>query len=125
VHNRLLAALPRDDLAALAPHLEPVSLAIGQVLAEPGEPLAHVYFPETAIFSVINRMADGAAVEVGTVGNEGLVGLARCSRPRRARARRSPRSRARPSACRPPCSSRPSRRGPRSGACCTATRRRT
>ena len=76
VRNRLLAALPAEDLAALAPHLGPVSLAIGQVLAEPGEPLAHVYFPGTAIFSVINRMADGAAVEVGTVGNEGLVGLA-------------------------------------------------
>lgn len=76
VRNRLLAALPRDDVATLTPHLEPVSLAIGQILAEPGAVLAHVYFPETAILSVINRMADGAAVEVGTVGNEGLVGLA-------------------------------------------------
>jgi CRP-like cAMP-binding protein len=76
VRSRLLAALAPDDRAALEPHLEAVALAVGQVLAEPGEPLAHVYFPETAIFSVIHRMADGAAVEVGTVGNEGLVGLA-------------------------------------------------
>jgi CRP-like cAMP-binding protein len=76
VRNRLLAALAPEERTALVPHLEPVSLAIGEVLAEPGVPLAHVYFPETAILSVINRMADGAAVEVGTVGNEGLVGLA-------------------------------------------------
>jgi CRP-like cAMP-binding protein len=76
VHNRLLAALAADDLAALAPHLEEVTLGNGEVLAEPGEPLADIYFPETAIMSVINRMADGAGVEVGTVGNEGLVGLA-------------------------------------------------
>ncbi len=39
-------------------------------------PLAHVYFPETAVCSIIARMADGAGVEVGTIGNEGLVGLA-------------------------------------------------
>jgi CRP-like cAMP-binding protein len=76
VHNRLLAALAPDDLAALAPHLEEVTLGNGEVLADPGEPLADIYFPETAIMSVINRMADGAGVEVGTVGNEGLVGLA-------------------------------------------------
>ena len=76
VANRLLAALPAADRAALAPHLARATLAIGQVLAEPGQPLAHVYFPETAVCSIIARMADGAGVEVGTIGNEGLVGLA-------------------------------------------------
>ena len=50
--NRLLAAFPREDFAWLVPHLERVTLGIGQVLAEPGEPFAHVYFPETAIASV-------------------------------------------------------------------------
>ena len=74
--NRLLAALPPDDAAWLAPHLERVALEIGQVLAAPGEPYTHVYFPETAVVSVVNRMADGAGVEVGTIGNEGLMGLA-------------------------------------------------
>ena len=74
--NRLLAALPPDDAAWLAPQLERVTLEIGQVLAAPGAPFAHVYFPETAIASVVNRMADGAGVEVGTVGNEGMVGVA-------------------------------------------------
>lgn len=76
VHNRLLGALPDDDRAWLAPHLARVPLAVGDVLAEPGEVLAHVYFPETCILSVISRMADGGAVEVGTVGNEGMVDLA-------------------------------------------------
>lgn len=74
--NRLLGALPPEELAWLAPHLERVALEIGEVLAEPSEPLRHVYFPETAIVSVVNRMADGSAVEVGTVGNEGMVGVA-------------------------------------------------
>jgi CRP-like cAMP-binding protein len=74
--NRLLAALPPDDVAWFAPHLERVELEIGHVLAAPGEPFAHVYFPETAIASVVNRMADGAGVEVGTIGNEGMVGMA-------------------------------------------------
>ncbi len=75
VRNRLLAALAPEDRAALAPHLEPVALGVGQVLAGPGEAFAHVYFPETAVLSVIARMADGAGVEVGTVGNEGLAGV--------------------------------------------------
>ena len=76
VHNRLLGALPDEDRAWLAPQLTRVTLAIGDVLAEPGEVWAHVYFPETCILSVISRMADGGAVEVGTVGNEGMVDLA-------------------------------------------------
>ena len=74
--NRLLRALAPDALAALAPHLERVTLGNGQVLAESGVALGFAYFPETAVISMINRMADGAAVEVGTIGSEGLVGIA-------------------------------------------------
>jgi CRP-like cAMP-binding protein len=77
--NRLLSALARvapADAAWLAPQLEEVSLAIGQVLAAADEAFRHVYFPDTAVISVINRMADGGAVEVGTVGNEGIAGIA-------------------------------------------------
>ena len=73
--NRLLAALAPDDLASLAPHLESVALAIGQVVAEAGAAFSHVYFPDTAVLSVIARMSDGTGVEVGTVGNEGMVGV--------------------------------------------------
>jgi CRP-like cAMP-binding protein len=59
----------------LTTQIEPVELDLGQVVAESNEPFRHVYFPETAVFSVISRMADGA-VEVGTVGSEGMVGIA-------------------------------------------------
>ena len=45
------------------------------MLAEPDEALTHVYFPDTAVVSVVARMADGAEVEVGTIGNEGMVGI--------------------------------------------------
>jgi len=77
--NRLLASLTviaPADAAWLAARLEPATLDIGQVIGAAGEPFLHVYFPETAVFSVIARMADGAAVEVGTVGNEGMAGVA-------------------------------------------------
>jgi len=48
----------------------------GKVLSMAGEPHQHVYFPETAVASVISRMDDGSAVEVGTIGNEGMTGIA-------------------------------------------------
>ena len=83
--NRLLAALPPAVQAALRPSLSRVTLAAGEVLYGPGTPVTHVYFPETAVASVITVLADdgtaatgrmgGPAVEVGTVGCEGLVGL--------------------------------------------------
>jgi CRP-like cAMP-binding protein len=77
--NRLLAVLAvraPADAAWLASLREPVTLESGEVIAAAGEPFRHVYFPETAVLSLINRMADGAAVEVGTVGNEGIAGVA-------------------------------------------------
>lgn len=77
--NRLLAmltALAPAEFARLEPRLEPVALDAGHVAAAADGPFAHVYFPETAVFSVINHMADGAAVEVGTIGNEGFAGIA-------------------------------------------------
>jgi len=76
--NRLieaLAVLAPSDAAWVATQIEPVELDIGQLIASAGEPFRHVYFPETAVFSIISRMADGSAVEVGTVGNEGMAGV--------------------------------------------------
>lgn len=72
--NRLLAALPQDEYAWLEPHLEPVALHARDVLAKPDEPFHHVYFPDTAIISVVNPLR-GGMVEVGTIGNEGMAGL--------------------------------------------------
>ncbi|MDZ4117530.1 MAG: Crp/Fnr family transcriptional regulator [Xanthomonadaceae bacterium] len=75
-HNRLLAAMPAADFERLAAHLELVPLALGKVLYEPGEQLAHAYFPTTAIASLHYVMESGASTEIVGVGNEGFVGVA-------------------------------------------------
>jgi CRP-like cAMP-binding protein len=73
--NRLLAALPPDDLARLRPRLEAVELPFRKVLHAPGEPIEAVYFPETGYSSMLAYLEDGDAAEVGLVGNDGMVGL--------------------------------------------------
>jgi CRP-like cAMP-binding protein len=74
--NRLLAALPPAEYAALAPHLAPARWRAGEVIYRPGAPLRDAYFPLTGVASVVATMADGALVDAGTIGREGLVGLA-------------------------------------------------
>lgn len=74
--NRLLAALPPEDMARLLPQLAPVTFGLGDVLYEPDRPLAYLYFPTTAVVSLIYTMLDGTTVEMGLVGNEGVVGIA-------------------------------------------------
>lgn len=73
--NRLLDALPEGELERLGPDLEVVELGLREVLVGAGEPIRHVWFPIDGVCSVVATMADGQAVEVGTVGNEGMVGL--------------------------------------------------
>jgi CRP-like cAMP-binding protein len=74
--NHLLAALPRADLAALAPDLEPVAMRLGELLYEPGRPLRHAYFPTTGIVSLHYVTESGASAETAAVGHEGMVGVA-------------------------------------------------
>jgi CRP-like cAMP-binding protein len=76
VRNDLLAALPPDDFARLVPSLQPVRLDLKQVLHEPERPIEAAYFPESGMVSLVARLEDGAAQEVGIVGREGVVGLA-------------------------------------------------
>jgi CRP-like cAMP-binding protein len=73
--NRLLQLLPRPDFDALRPQLEAIALEYRQPLHEANQPLHHVYFPVTGVASLVNTMVDGLAAEVGTIGNEGIVGL--------------------------------------------------
>ncbi len=76
IRNRLLAALAPDDLARLRPHLEPISLGLGEVPTEPGRPIAHVLFPEAGIVSMIAVAPDKQRrIEAGMIGREGIVGL--------------------------------------------------
>lgn len=73
--NRLLAVLPSDVLARLSDHLELIEMPLGKVLYEPGGSLRYVYFPTTAIISVLYVMKDGASAEIAIVGNEGVLGI--------------------------------------------------
>lgn len=73
--NRLLAALAPDDFARLRPKLDHVSLPLKQVLLEPGEPIERVYFPEQGMVSLVTPLEDGAMIEIGVIGREGMVGV--------------------------------------------------
>ena len=73
--NALLAALPRDALENLFEHIELVALPFGKELFEYGCTLEHVYFPTTAIVSLLYVMEDGATTEIAVVGHEGVVGV--------------------------------------------------
>ncbi len=73
--NHLLAALPVEEFAHLEPHLEWVPMPLGHALYESGMQMRHVYFPTTAIVSLLYVMEDGASAEIAVVGNEGMVGI--------------------------------------------------
>lgn len=75
VANRLLAALPKKDYQRLLPELEQVTLTFGDILYEPGDTIAHVYFPESGIISLLSMVESQKVLEVGIVGNEGVAGL--------------------------------------------------
>ncbi len=74
--NHLLAALPAEEFARISPDLEPVSLQLGDVIYESGEQLEYIYFPTTAIISLLYIMENGSTAEIGMAGNDGLVGIA-------------------------------------------------
>jgi CRP-like cAMP-binding protein len=73
--NELLAALPETEWTRWQALLESVEMPLGQVLYEPGAGLSHVYFPTTAIVSLLYVMENGASAEIAVVGNEGIVGI--------------------------------------------------
>ena len=73
--NLLLAALPDAEWARWQPQLEPVDLPLGKVLYESGLKLNYVYFPTTAIVSLLYVLEDGASAQIAVVGFEGLVGI--------------------------------------------------
>ncbi|MEO8746334.1 MAG: Crp/Fnr family transcriptional regulator [Rhodanobacter sp.] len=73
--NQLLAALPPEDLARLAGHLEPIQLVLGEMLYAPGQPQPWVYFPDGAIISLLYVMENASSAEIAIVGNDGLLGV--------------------------------------------------
>lgn len=73
--NRLLELLDATDMERLRPHLRSMNFDYKQPLYQSHEPIEWVYFPVKGVVSLVNTMEDGSAVEVGTIGNEGMVGL--------------------------------------------------
>lgn len=73
--NQILAPLNKAEYQHLFSQLERVALSQGEVVHEADGPINYVYFPETAVFSMLATMDDGRTIEVGPVGHEGLVGL--------------------------------------------------
>jgi CRP-like cAMP-binding protein len=71
--NKLLASLPPDQFDRLLPHLVTVRLSQGQVLFEAGDAVDHVYFPHHGMLSLLSVLRDGKAIEIATVGSEGVV----------------------------------------------------
>ena len=74
--NHLLEALPKEDFERIEPKLGSVSLKLGQVLYESGDKMSHIYFPTTAIVSMLYIMENGGTAEIGIAGNNGLIGMA-------------------------------------------------
>ncbi|MGA2562846.1 MAG: Crp/Fnr family transcriptional regulator [Steroidobacteraceae bacterium] len=73
--NHLLGVLPTSDFERLKPHLEPVSLTLGEALSESGIVLQHVYFPVNSIVSLLYVMENGGSAEIAVVGSDGVVGV--------------------------------------------------
>jgi len=75
LQNLLLATLPDVERQRWLPQLEFVEMPLGEVMYEAGGTLSHVYFPTTAIVSLLYVMENGASGEIAVVGNEGIVGI--------------------------------------------------
>lgn len=73
--NALLRAIPEPQWSRWSAYLEPVHLSLGQVLSESGRAPGYVYFPATAVVSLLYMTADGASSELAVIGHEGMVGI--------------------------------------------------
>jgi CRP-like cAMP-binding protein len=75
IQNKILAALPVQEYERLSQHLTTVSLTLGETLYKTEERITEVYFVNAAVVSLVANMNNGASVEIGLVGNDGMVGL--------------------------------------------------
>ncbi|MEQ1544557.1 Crp/Fnr family transcriptional regulator [Methyloglobulus sp.] len=75
ITNRLLDALPFKDREQLLANCEAIELIFGEVLYRANEPVLHVYFPTGGFISLVTSVDSSANLEVGLVGNEGILGV--------------------------------------------------
>ena len=75
IPNRLLGAFEPESRVRIAPHIEPVTLKLGDVVCKAGGFLEHVYFPMGAVLSLLTSLKNGTNVETANIGNEGAFGL--------------------------------------------------
>jgi len=75
IRNDILRALLNSEYKHLHPKLERVDLKLGEIIYQADQRIDHVYFPETAVVAMIDTVEDGATVEVGIIGHEGMVGI--------------------------------------------------
>jgi CRP-like cAMP-binding protein len=73
--NRLLATLPKKVFQQMFSKLERVALIFAENIYNPSDIIHHVYFPESGIISLLSAVEENSTLEVGIVGNEGMVGL--------------------------------------------------
>jgi CRP-like cAMP-binding protein len=72
--NRLLEGLGQAEIDRLQPNLKRVRLTRGQILHPVRAPIAHIYFPEMGMVSMLTVMTSGEQIETAIIGNEGVVG---------------------------------------------------
>jgi CRP-like cAMP-binding protein len=73
--NKILASLPTKEYGRLVPHLKLIAMGVGDTLYKKHDHIKYVYFVNGAVVSLVTHMEEGTSVEVGLVGNEGMVGL--------------------------------------------------
>jgi CRP-like cAMP-binding protein len=73
--NWILRQLPPQDRARLLAALQPVTFGLGDVIFEPGCRMDHIYFPTTAVVSLLYTTEEGATAEMGLAGDDGVVGV--------------------------------------------------
>jgi CRP-like cAMP-binding protein len=87
VQNRLIEALPAEDLGLVSPHLTLIDLERGRLLYDPGDAIDMIYFPHDGVISLMTLMENGAAIESATIGREGALGLMAAVAPRQSLSR--------------------------------------
>ena len=75
VVNRLISGLPQRESNRILQRCETVNLAFGDILCEPDQPFRHIYFPLSGFISLVATVAGHQPLEIGLIGNEGMLGV--------------------------------------------------